>query len=167
MSAAPHAAASWGGDMARAIAIVVAAALLGIVLNSFSRKPVPLLAGDGPGAPPPQHPRITVEQLKDAFDKGRLLMIVDVRSPQAFAAGHPFGAQNAHAPKFMDRYPELSKHMPGAESVVLMCESEQCPYADRVAKLLIDAGHDNIKVLHGGWKAYAAAGLPVEKGQAP
>jgi len=157
-------ASSWLGDLLRATAIVVAAVALGVGVNAFSRRPLPLLAADGPGAPPHRFARITVEELREAFEQRRQLMILDVRNPRVFNAGHPFGAQNAHAPKFLDFYPQLAKWIATAETVVILCDSEQCPYSDRVAKIL--AGHDNMKVLHGGWKAYVEAGLPIEKGGA-
>lgn len=157
---------SWRREFLRAAGILIVAAVLGLGINIFSRHPVPLLAADGPGALPERWQRIGVEQYKLAEADRKSLLIVDVREPAAFAAGHPAGSVNAPANSFIEHYLKIAPYIQGADIVVLLCDSDQCPSADRVAKLLHDAGHDNVRVLYDGWKAWSAANLPTESGAA-
>jgi rhodanese-related sulfurtransferase len=153
-------------DLLRAFGIVIAAATLGLLLNVFSRHPLPLMAADGPGALPERWTRIGIEQYKQAEAERKSLLIVDVREPATFAAGHPASSLNAPARNFIDHYVSLAPYITGSDIVVLLCDSDECPSADRVAKLLHDAGHENIRVLYDGWKAWSASGLPTEIGAA-
>lgn len=163
---APPLPAGWRVECLRALAILAAAALLALATNAFSDKPVPLLAPDGPGAPPERAPRISIDALKSALASQRALLLLDVRRPEIYAAAHPAGAKNAPAEEFLEAYTRLnlSTLLRAAEDVVLLCDSAQCPAADRVAKTLRTFKHDNVRVLQDGWVVYENSGLPVEKG---
>jgi rhodanese-related sulfurtransferase len=151
---------SWKQDLLRALGIVVAAAILGLTMNAFSRKPVPLLASNGPGAQPEKHQRIGVEQLKTALQTQQVL-ILDVRKEAVFNRGHPARALSIPAEKFDQLYGQWADALKNAELVVVLCDSEECPNADRVAKKL---QQENVRVLHDGWRAYKAAGLEISGG---
>jgi len=155
---------SWRREIQRVLAIAAAASILGLITNALNEKPVPLFVRDGPGAPPERARRMSAVSLKAALSDGRVILILDVRGEDAFAAGHPQFALNAPATNFIDHYAKLnlSTLLLAAEDIVLLCESDQCPSADRAAKQLAELGHKNTHVLQDGWTAYRAAGLPLD-----
>jgi len=140
--------------------------MLALILNALSDKPVPLLDKNGPGAPPERAPRITIAALKDELAAHKVILLLDVRHVETFQAAHPAQAKNAPAEEFLEYYNTLNLAMllRAAEEVVVLCDSEQCPSADRVAKMLHTFKHDNVRVLQDGWNAYQTSGLPIEKG---
>jgi rhodanese-related sulfurtransferase len=102
------------------------------------------------------HVEIDVRQLAAMIDAGKAL-VVDVREPDEFAAGHVPGAVNLPLTAFD---PAAVPH-PGDRTVVLNCLGgkrsgmalDQCA----TAQAAIDTH------LAGGFKAWADAGLPVER----
>jgi 3-mercaptopyruvate sulfurtransferase SseA len=157
--------AGWSLELFRALILLLAASLLALTLNALSDKPVPLLARDGPGALPERAPRVTIAELKDLLTK-RVVLLLDVRHADVFESAHPALAKNAPAEEFMEYYNKLGMAtlLPAAQDVIVLCDSEQCPSADRVAKFLRGFKHDNVRVLQDGWNAYQGSGLPIEKG---
>jgi rhodanese-related sulfurtransferase len=149
--------------------IVAASTALGLCVNYMGERPVPLLARDGPGAQPERAPRISLEALQTAMKAGRPILLLDVRREESFKLAHPLGGMNAPAEEFITHYERLNlaTMLLAAETVVLVCESDQCPTGDRVSKLLSEVGHRNVKVLQGGWMAYRDSGLPVERASVP
>ena len=152
--------------MLRVLVIFAIASIFGLATNAFSDKPVPLLAADGPGAPPERAPRISIESLKTELASQKAILLIDVRREETFKSAHPAGAKNAPAEEFLVEYTRqnFSTLLRAAEQVVLLCDGEQCPSADRVAKMLRTFKHDNVRVLQDGWNAYEKSGLPIEKG---
>lgn len=102
------------------------------------------------------HAEIDVSQLAAMINAGTAL-VVDVREPDEFAAGHVPGAINLPLSAFD---PAAVPH-PGDRTVVLNCLGgkrsgmalDQCA----TAQAAIDTH------LAGGFKAWADAGLPVER----
>jgi rhodanese-related sulfurtransferase len=94
--------------------------------------------------------------LKTMLDAGTV-MLVDVREPTEFAAGHIPGAIN----KPLSSFDPAAVHVPAGKTVVLQCAGgkrsgmalEKCA----TAQAAIDTH------LAGGIGAWAAAGLPVVK----
>jgi 3-mercaptopyruvate sulfurtransferase SseA len=164
-SAGPTQAAGWRIDFFRAFIVLIASSLMALTLNALSDKPVPLLAKDGPGAMPERAPRVTIVELKELLTK-RVVFFLDVRHTDAFQSGHPALAKNAPAEEFMEYYNRLglASVLPAAQEVIVLCDSELCPMADRVAKFLRGFKHENVRVLQDGWNAYQASGMPIEKG---
>ena len=155
---------SWRGECLRSVAVVAVSAAVALGLNCLTAKPVPLLASDGPGSLPERALRINVEDLRTLLASGRAVLLLDVRRDEPFQAGHAVGALPAPADDFAAHYQNLnlSTRLLAAEDIILVCESDDCPSADRVAKFLKDLQHANVRVIYGGWQAYAQAGLPVE-----
>lgn len=158
--------ATWRTEILRALAIFAAASILALGTNALSDKPVPLLATNGPGARPDRGPRISIAELKADLAAKKAILLIDVRHEEHFAAAHPAGAKNAPAENFLEAYSRLNLATlaRAAEEVVVLCDSEKCPNADRVAKTLSTFKHDNVRVLQDGWDAYEKSGLPIEKG---
>jgi len=85
--------------------------------------------------------------------------VVDVCSPDEFAAGHVGGAKNVPLAELESKLPGLVKNK--ATPVVLVCASGmRSRRAVAIAKKL---GYENAHSLTGGMGAWRAASLPVEK----
>ncbi len=156
----------WLREGLRVLAILAAASALGLITNAAGDRPVPLLARDGPGAPPERAPRLGIETLRAALASPRPPLLLDVRREELFATAHANGALNAPADAFITHYQQLNLAtlLQTVETVVLICESDQCPSGDRVAKLLRELGHTNARVLQGGWMEYSRSNLPRSGG---
>jgi 3-mercaptopyruvate sulfurtransferase SseA len=150
--------------MLRALGVVAVSAALALVTNAFCPRPVPLLAADGPGALPERALRISADDFRELLAARKASFLLDVRTAMSFRTAHAPDAVNAPADAFLQHYQELGlqSKLTAAEEIVLICEADDCPSADRVAKLLKEVGHPNIRVLYGGWSAYVKGGFPVE-----
>jgi rhodanese-related sulfurtransferase len=151
----------WKRDLGRVMVILAAASAIGLATNALALRPVPILDGKGPGAWPERERRMTVQELERGWRRGRALLLLDVRAEDAFEHGHPRHALHAPATDFARHYSRLglSSVLKAAEGVVVMCGSDACPQADRVAKELRELGHPALWVLQGGWEAYQLSGL--------
>ena len=84
-------------------------------------------------------------------------LLVDVRPPEEFAAGHLAGAVNVPLSELDDYLRDLSRD----REVVAYCRGPYCVLAyDAVARMR-EAGYQ-ARRLEGGYPEWAAAGLPVE-----
>ena len=85
--------------------------------------------------------------------------ILDVRTPEQFAAGHLRDAKNIPLSDLGSRIGELDKQK--TKAVVVVCQ--QGSRADKAVKMLQKAGFDDVVSLDGGLTAWTAAGLPTVK----
>lgn len=85
--------------------------------------------------------------------------ILDVRTPEQFAAGHLRDAKNIPLSDLDSRIGELDKQK--TKAVVVVCQ--QGARADKAVKMLQKAGFDDVVSLDGGLTAWTAAGLPTVK----
>lgn len=85
--------------------------------------------------------------------------ILDVRTPDEFAAGHLRDAKNIPLADLGSRIGELDKQK--TKAVVVVCK--QGTRADKAVKMLQKAGFDDVISLDGGLTAWTAAGLPTVK----
>lgn len=91
-------------------------------------------------------------EAKSRIDTGAIL--VDVREPDEWAAGHAQGARHIPLAQLGQRQRELPDDRP----VITVCRSGA--RSARAATLLAEHGRDATN-LSGGMRAWAAAGLPV------
>ena len=84
-------------------------------------------------------------------------LIVDVRSPAEYAAGHLPNAKNIPLSDIDKRASEL----PGGKPVIICCASGM--RSARAAAALRKAGRTDVFNLDGGVQAWQQAGLPVAK----
>ncbi len=84
--------------------------------------------------------------------------VIDVCSPQEFAAGHVAGAKNVPLDQLGD-----GKGLPSNKKIplVVVCASGQ--RSAKAAALLKAQGYENARSLTGGLRAWREANLPVEK----
>jgi len=112
-------------------------------------------------------PEIGAEEVKARLDRGEVDLIVDVREPLEWDAGHIPGA--LHAPRGMIEWlggPSYANHKPQLaeareKSVVINCASGGRSLL--AAQTLQRLGFKNISSMSGGFKDWSAKGLPVEK----
>jgi hydroxyacylglutathione hydrolase len=106
--------------------------------------------------------RLTVQELADRLgDRDDLEpLVIDVRQPGEFEAGHVEGALHIAAGDLEARLAELPRNRP----IATMCASGY--RASVAASLLRKAGFDDVSWVADGVPAWEAAGLPVAAGDA-
>lgn len=85
-------------------------------------------------------------------------VLIDVREPSEFAAGHAVGARNVPLGTI-----DGSKDLPTNKTLPLVLLCATGARAGRAADLLRKAGHAQATVVSGGMTAWREAGLPVDK----
>lgn len=102
---------------------------------------------------------VDIEGYRQMAAEGADALLVDVREDSEWAAGHAAGA--VHLGKgVIER--DIETAVPGKEkTLVLYCGGgfRSALAGDAIQKM----GYRNVLSLAGGWKAWQAAGLPVEK----
>jgi rhodanese-related sulfurtransferase len=96
----------------------------------------------------PELPSVSASELTDA------IVLIDVREPDEWAAGHAPGALHVPLGQIPDRFAEL----PHGEDVVVVCHLGG--RSARATAWLLDQGYA-CRNLTGGMVAYAAAGHPL------
>ena len=86
-------------------------------------------------------------QLEALMADGRGLVIVDVREPELFAAGHLRGAINI---PYDDAKPRIVKELSPADRIVFVCHGG--PMGDELGHLLAEKGYSTVYNLKGGMK---------------
>lgn len=100
-------------------------------------------------------PQWTVRQLEERLRENPKLLVVDVRQPGEWSAGHIDGALHISGGELPSRIKEVSQDRP----VATICGSG---YRSSVsASLLLQHGHPDVTNVLGGMSAWKAAGLPV------
>jgi rhodanese-related sulfurtransferase len=90
-------------------------------------------------------------------------VLIDVSEPAEYAAGHPGNARNV---PFGQLDGALSKALPANKALPLVLVCATGARSSRAVALLKKAGYDNVRSLAGGFAAWRAANLPVEKSAA-
>ena len=100
-----------------------------------------------------------IDGYKRMVEGGEPVLLVDVREDLEWTAGHAAGA--THLGKgIIER--DIEKSVPEKSTrIVLYCGGGY--RSALAADALQQMGYENVISLDGGWKAWQAAGLPVEK----
>jgi rhodanese-related sulfurtransferase len=104
-------------------------------------------------------PSITPRELHQRREAGKAPLAIDVRTAEEFAAGHIPGA--VHIP-----YDQVAKRIADVEAphgVAVYCMVG--PRARKGEQALLESGYEPVFHLEGGFSAWQAGGLPVEKGR--
>lgn len=88
-------------------------------------------------------------------------MVVDLRSPEAFARGHIVNAKNIPQDELAAHEGKLKEA--GDRPIVAVCDAGMT--STRVVDRLRKAGMDNVYGLRGGMNAWSQASLPVVGGK--
>lgn len=124
--------------------------LLALVIGSGTALLVPTLLRRGD--------KVTTLQATQLINQGKTLLL-DVRDPAEFAAGHMRDARNIPLKELGTRIGELDKFK--ARTVIVVCSSGM--QSSRATGVLRGAGFANVVSLSGGLTAWQAQGLPVAR----
>ena len=124
--------------------------LVGIAVASALGLLLPALA--------PRGKRASTLEVTQMMNRGKTV-VIDVRTPEEFAAGHLRDAKNIPLADFPSRIGELDKSK--GRSVVVVCQSGA--RADKAVRMLQGAGFEDVVSLDGGVPAWQAANLPTVK----
>jgi len=91
--------------------------------------------------------------------RSRNALLLDVRAPREFEAGHLRGAVNIPIDELSARIDEL----PRDRQIIAYCRGEYCQFADEAAELLQARGFDVVR-LEGGWPEWQSEGRPIQSG---
>jgi len=105
---------------------------------------------------PPEAPSIAPSELSARRASGTAPVVIDVRTPEEYAAGHIPGALNIPFDQVAERISEVD----APHGVALYCMVG--PRARKGETALLGAGYTSVLHLEGGLAAWQAAGLPVE-----
>jgi phage shock protein E len=124
---------------------------------------LPALAADPAPAPAPGVPLISQADLLTRIDrKDPELLVLDVRTPAEFAAGHVPGAKNLSHDQLATRLDELASMRD--KQIVLYCRSGRRTLL--AADTLRKAGFTKLLHLQGDYMAWEATQRPVERPEA-
>ena len=110
--------------------------LIGTVLAASSSTAAALKTIDG-------------KALEALMSDGKGLVIVDVREPELFSAGHIRGAINI---PYDDAKPRIVKELAPKDRIVFVCHGG--PMGDELGKLLVKNGYPDVYNLTGGMKKW-------------
>jgi rhodanese-related sulfurtransferase len=102
--------------------------------------------------------KVSLLQATQMINQGKTI-VLDVREPAQFAAGHLRDAKNIPLKELPNRISELDKFK--SRSVIVMCQ--QGMQSARATTQLKKAGFNEVVSLNGGLAAWQAQGLPVAK----
>ena len=102
--------------------------------------------------------RVSLLQATQLLNQGKSV-ILDIRSPEEFAAGHIRDARHIPLSELKSRTSELDKFK--SKSVIVVCSSGS--RSARAASVLKSAGFGEVYSLDGGLAAWQAQGLPTAK----
>jgi len=90
--------------------------------------------------------------LEALMSDGKGLVIVDVREPELFTAGHIKGAINI---PYDDAKPRIVKELAPKDRIVFVCHGG--PMGDELGKMLVKNGYKDVYNLAGGMKKWKGA----------
>jgi rhodanese-related sulfurtransferase len=122
---------------------------------ALAADPAPAAAATAPSAAP----SITQAQLLRRIEnKDDSVVVLDVRTPREFAAGHVPGARNISHDELAGRLEELADARD--KEIVLYCRSGR--RSALAAETLRGAGFARLRQLEGDYPAWEAGKLPIE-----
>lgn len=88
-------------------------------------------------------------------------LLLDVRTAEAFAAGHLPGARNIRLPEIdpKEKDPDLDRY----KMIIVYDQNRGSASGMAVAKRLLIADYDDVRLFEEGFDAWKRAGLPVER----
>jgi rhodanese-related sulfurtransferase len=164
---------SWLGLAARALALTLVGALLGLGANAVRARGLPLVARSFDYQISCEEAMVasanrTLTPAETAkLRAGKDVAVVDIRSAEAYAAGHVAGAQSLPVSSVVPTDPAKLAALAKYRVVVVCDEAEELGRAEEFAGELKTAGTKDVRFLQGGYRTYAAASQPVTTGAAP
>jgi rhodanese-related sulfurtransferase len=160
-------------DLAGGIVIILAAGVIGIVVNTVRGDSVPLIqhvppaatAGENGGGAAPGS-ETSVETIDAAYVMGLVdagdAFIIDARPAADYNKGHIPGSINIPYDQMADYVEEVTSLMAFDARIVCYCNGPDCDFSDQVATELRFLGYTDVGVFVGGWEHWEQAGYEVE-----
>lgn len=105
---------------------------------------------------------VTASQVSRWIDEGGSKRIVlDLRTQDAFLAGHLPGARWTDLPELADR--DMQERLKSYSTVIIYGEHENAARAVAGAKRLVEAGLKDVRVLDGGYQDWRARGMRISR----
>jgi len=116
-----------------------------------------------PGTVEP-HPEIEPQQAGSLVGDPSVLFL-DARTYKLYKAGHIPGALSAPRKQFHELLPGIFPRLVSdkVRLIVIYCSGGDCDDSRTIAEILAEMNLNEIRVLKGGWEAWEAAGLKVER----
>ncbi len=155
-----------------ALALVIGSAALGLAVNHFSLRGIPVLPVGQEQASAPTIPlpsglkSITLADAKKAFDDHTALFL-DARPDADYTEAHLPGALSLPPGKFEELFLDLADRVEEAPAIIVYCSGAECSDSVEVAERLRETGDHTIYVLEAGWRAWSEAGYPTTTGPEP
>jgi len=111
----------------------------------------------GCGAAPEGVGTISPAELAGRMESGDAPLVLDVRTPEEFAAGHIPGARNIPHDQLATRLDEVA----GQRDVEVVVHCQSGRRAGMAEEVLQEAGFRNLRDLEGHWQAWQQGGYPV------
>jgi rhodanese-related sulfurtransferase len=102
--------------------------------------------------------KVSLLQATQLINQGKTI-VLDVRDPAQFAAGHVRDAKNIPLKELPNRMSELDKFK--SKNVIVTCQSGM--QSAKATTQLKKAGFNEVVSLNGGLTAWQAQGLPIAK----
>ena len=105
---------------------------------------------------------IPAEELYNRIEANTAPLIIDVRSPDEFAAGHLPGALNVAHSEFVEYPAESVALLPTARDAEIVVHCVSGKRAGIAMDVITSAGYSNVGHLIGDFSGWEAAGYPIE-----
>jgi len=106
---------------------------------------------------------ISPKELHQKQLAGESIELIDVRTPIEFRAVHATDARNIPLDQLSPSAIERGENGALRKPLYVICKSGS--RGSKAAKMFVDAGLEDVLNVEGGTDAWAAAGLPVERGE--
>ena len=117
-------------------------------------------AGSCSAGPATQVPEVSLDEARVLYGKPGVTF-VDARSRADYERGHVKGAVPLPYEAAALAAGQSSLPVPKAHRLIVYCEYVNCQLSTLLAQLLSQSGCERVRVLKGGYPAWAAAGLPT------
>ena len=164
--------------LARAVALIVAALLIGLAFNNASPLGVDLWGADHEGDPSPgsgdaqnpgNGPDSDAELAAVTWEEAELLLttgeavLVDARAPAAHRAGRIPGAVSLPANSIDEKIPEFIKEHDFETILIVHCDDPNCDSSERAAKAFMRYGYKHVLHMPGGYAEWQVAQASTRK----
>lgn len=144
-----------------AVLVLAASVLAALGVNALRPEGLQLFGPTGTTTPAVRS--LDLAELRRHLSLGTAVL-VDVRSPKDYAAGHVTGALNIPAAPQGAYLSRVLEWLSPDELVILYCQSPTCGYSRDLAEVLLGHGFlaERIRIFEGGWQELESApGIPV------
>jgi rhodanese-related sulfurtransferase len=149
--------------------IILAAAVVALVVNSFRTQSLPLIGpdgtvsgdNDGNNDDPIAIEEISLQRAMAVF-RADSALFADARGGNEFNSGHIKGAVNLPEGQFDQWIGAFLENTDPGVTIITYCEGYYCPLAKKLAAKLMMAGFENVYHLPDGWGNWNKFRMPIE-----